>query len=248
MSSPSERGAAREEVRRNQQCWPPNLQCGLRHAMISARRVQQVLNACNLAVDLGELRFSEFHSLRVLEHSGTLKHCSPSLPHTLPHTQCTLERCIEVDRRSLASATFHGWCSLRSGSKRLSRKGAVTPNRYIASCPSGARERTPWSSPGPRVAADRCWKARAWRCRSQPRLAVSRRPRGAREFAGVEIDRRVGIGGIKMQVMESRRREHGRLGYGGRALLQHRVWRGGAHEIASRWLRIRHCFLGVSHR
>jgi hypothetical protein len=147
MSAPSERGAAREEVRRNQQCWPPNLQCGLRHAMISARRVQQVLNACNLAVDLGELRFSEFHSLRVLEHSGTLKHCSPSLPHTLPHTQCTLERCIEVDRRSLASATFHGWCSLRSGSKRLSRKGAVTPNRYIASCPSGARERTPWSSP-----------------------------------------------------------------------------------------------------
>src|SRR6478752_5190002 len=47
------------------------------------------------------------------------------------------------------------------------------------------------------------------------RLAVPCRPRCARELPRVEIDRRVRVDRIEMQVMESRRGEHGHLAHVG---------------------------------
>src|SRR2546425_8057358 len=45
--------------------------------------------------------------------------------------------------------------------------------------------------------------------RRERRQAAPARPDGGWELPGIEIDRRVGIDRVQMQVMEPRRREHG---------------------------------------
>jgi hypothetical protein len=65
-----------------------------------ASGAQQVLDACDLALNLNELRFSECHAFRVLHSAGALKDYAPRFLHTPQRSEHPFKRRVAVKHRS----------------------------------------------------------------------------------------------------------------------------------------------------